>query len=308
MKWLRRLFLIPLFLWLLTGLAEIGPKERGVVRRFGRVVATPGPGLWIGWPWGIDKLDRVSIASVQRLNVGYKPQEIEDTVSGQQLTGDQNLINISVNLDYSVGEGTEALIDYVSQRERSESILVREAESAISEWIAGQSVDDVLLTGNAALPRWLADRLEGRLADHHLGIRVQQISVDFLSPPEKVRGAFEEVNRSQTNIRTQEFRAKQEAELRMKSAQADRFRFQQEAASYAETQLTLAVAEAQSFLQRLTTYRQLKQTNPDVLTFIWWNEMSKLLLGMKSKGRIDLMDNHIGADGLDVTQMLQKKK
>ena len=35
---------------LLTALRPIKPGQRAVVRRFGRVVATPEPGLWIGLP------------------------------------------------------------------------------------------------------------------------------------------------------------------------------------------------------------------------------------------------------------------
>ncbi|HMF18683.1 MAG TPA: hypothetical protein VKE98_15860, partial [Gemmataceae bacterium] len=41
-----------------SAVTEIKPGERGVVRRFGRIVATPGPGLYIGLPWGIDRVDR----------------------------------------------------------------------------------------------------------------------------------------------------------------------------------------------------------------------------------------------------------
>ncbi len=29
--------------------------------------------------------------------------------------------------------------------------------------------------------------------------------------------------------------------------------------------------------------------------------MSRVFLAMKERGRIDLLDNHIGADGLDIT-------
>ena len=56
-RWL--LLLVPLAAYLLTGVAEIRPEERAVVRRFGRVVALPGPGLWVGLPYGIDRVDRV---------------------------------------------------------------------------------------------------------------------------------------------------------------------------------------------------------------------------------------------------------
>ena len=36
---------------------------------------------------------------------------------------------------------------------------------------------------------------------------------------------------------------------------------------------------------------------------IWWDEMGKLLRRMKENGRVDLLDNHLGPDGLDITIM-----
>src|SRR3954447_8619948 len=55
----RYLVLLALAAYLLTGVAQVRPEERAVVRRFGRVVARPGPGLWVGFPAGIDRLHRV---------------------------------------------------------------------------------------------------------------------------------------------------------------------------------------------------------------------------------------------------------
>src|SRR5437660_770017 len=110
MKRLRYLLLIALAVYLLTGVAQIGPEERAVVRRFGKVVARPGPGLWVGLPWGIDRIDRVPVATVRRVVVGYQPDAFNDSAmpAGQLLTGDQNLVNVQVAVDYAVAEGEAA--------------------------------------------------------------------------------------------------------------------------------------------------------------------------------------------------------
>src|SRR3954470_15083372 len=106
MKRLRYLPILAIAIYLLTGVAQIRPEERAVVRRFGKVVAHPGPGLWIGLPYGIDRLDRVPTATVRRVPVGYRPEASEDNPAGQFLTGDQNLVNVQVAIDYAVGETT----------------------------------------------------------------------------------------------------------------------------------------------------------------------------------------------------------
>ena len=49
-------------LYLATGVAVVQQDEVGVVRRFGAVTAEPwAPGLHWGLPWGLGRIDRVSI-------------------------------------------------------------------------------------------------------------------------------------------------------------------------------------------------------------------------------------------------------
>ena len=45
-----------------TGLYQVLPGEAAVVRRFGRVLPErPEPGLHLGLPWGMDRVDRVAV-------------------------------------------------------------------------------------------------------------------------------------------------------------------------------------------------------------------------------------------------------
>jgi modulator of FtsH protease HflK len=307
-KRLRYLLLVALVAYLLTGVAQIRPEERAVVRRFGKVVAHPGPGLWIGFPYGIDRLDRVPTATVRRVPVGFRPDATEDTPPGQFLTGDQNLVNVQVAIDYAVGEGPTDLEDYVAQKDRVDGIIARETEAALGEWVSGRPVDDVLLTGNAALPRWLVRRVQERIKSQRLGIRVQQASVAYLAPPEEVRGAFEEVNTAQATARAQEQRAHQEAARIRRDAEATAYQEEQAALGYAATKKALAKAEADSFIKRLEQYRKLRTSNPEILTAIWWDEMGRVWLGFKNRGRVDLLDAHLGPDGLDLTHIVPTRK
>lgn len=316
---MRRLrYLVPLVVlaYLATGIAQVSPEERAVVRRFGRVIARPGPGLWVGLPWGIDQVDRIPVRTARQFEVGYNPAEESDapeTPTGQLLTGDQNLINLKLVLEYAVDERDAGLDDFVRQRDVAEVVLAREAESVAREWVAARSVDEVLLAGRAAIPQWVMARLPDRLAPHHLGVVVQRTSVDHLAPPSRVanvsvRDSFEAVNQAQTNIATREFQARQEAALRLRDALTRQVQSRQEGAAAARDALTRATADAEVFRQRLDQYRTLRAANPDVLTAIWWDETAKLLTGMKARGRIDLLDHHLAANGLDITQFVTTKK
>jgi modulator of FtsH protease HflK len=307
-KRLRYLLLVLLAGYLLTGVAQVRPEERAVVRRFGKVVAHPGPGLWVGFPYGIDRIDRVPTATVRRVPVGYRPEPADDIPIGQFLTGDQNLVNVQVAVDYAVGDGPNDLEDYVAQKDRVDAVLARETEAALGEWVSGRPVDEVLLTGSVALPGWLVKRVQQRVEPQRLGVRVQQASVAYLAPPDEVRSAFEEVNTAQTQARSQEQRAHQEAGRMRRDAESNAYQMEQQALGYANTKKSLAKAEAYAFLQRLAQYRKLKSTNPDVLTAIWWDEMGRVWQGFQGRGRVELLDAHLGPDGLDLTHVIPPRK
>jgi membrane protease subunit HflK len=305
LRW-RYLVLVLLVGYLLTGLAPVRPEERAVVRRFGQVVARPGPGLWIGLPWGLDRLDRVAVRTARQLAMGYVPEA--DSTLGQFLTGDQNLVNVRLIVEYAVDETDAGLDAYIINRDQVEPILTREIETLTAEWLGGQTVDAALLTGRAELPRWVGDRLDSRLQPHQLGVVVSRVSVDILTAPPDVREAFEQVNQAQTGIRTKENQARQDAAQRLREAEALQFRLTQQAEAYRQEKVSLATAEATAFRQRLEQYRVLAATNPAIRESIWWDEMSRVFAGLKSRGRIELLDQHIGPNGLDITQFVPPRR
>src|SRR5437764_7460433 len=95
-------FVLLLAVYALTGVTQVRPGERAVVRRFGRVLPDkPKPGLLIGLPWGMDRVDRIAVDRVQSVAVGYQPEETTDPAAmppGQFLTGDHNLVNVQITL------------------------------------------------------------------------------------------------------------------------------------------------------------------------------------------------------------------
>src|SRR5206468_4467660 len=102
------LVLAALVVTLLTAVTFVGPGEVAVVRRFGRILDDrPGPGLFLGLPWGMDQVDRVPVGRVKRVVVGLENKDDEeqsDTPAGQLLTGDHNLVNVQAEINYTVFE------------------------------------------------------------------------------------------------------------------------------------------------------------------------------------------------------------
>jgi membrane protease subunit HflK len=309
-RWLVVLLIVLLAGYLLTGVTQVRPGERAVVRRFGRVLdEQPEPGLWVGLPWGMDRVDRVAVDRVQRVEVGYIPNPDEDaqtTTPGQLLTGDHNLVNVQVDLNYTVRH--DAVADYVVHADEADGLVARAAETAMAEWVAGRTVDEVLLRGKVDLPPWLVGETQRRLEPYRIGVSVRDASVAHLLPPPQVKTAFDQVTEAQTTIRTSLNKAEQQADRALRGAEAEQYRLEQLAAAYAREQTLLARAEADSFERRLRQYQEMKRGNPDALAAIWWDEMGKLFAKLREGGRVDLLDNHLGADGLDITIVTPPKK
>ena len=310
MRRLLYLGLLALLGYLLTGIAQVEKDERAVVRRFGKVVARPGPGLWIGFPYGIDRIDRVPVRVVRQLPVGYNAEDSNDAPGlprGQLLTGDQNLVNLKLVVEYAIDDRDGPLENYVANRDQVEGVLTRETEALSAEWVGSRTVDRVL-GGRAGLTQWITARLPDRLEAQRLGIVLQRVSVEYLAAPEEVRDSFEAVNQAQTNIRTRRNQAEQEAERYLNEANTLKYRLENETAAYRNETETQARTEASAFEARRAQAAPLRANNPDFLAAIWREEIGLLLAELKTRSRIELLDDFLGPNGLELNQFVPTRK
>jgi membrane protease subunit HflK len=288
--------------YLLTGVVQVRPGERAVVRRFGRVLGhKPEPGLWVGLPWGMDRVDRVAVDQVRSVVVGYQDDEPAGDAmpAGQLLTGDHNLVNVRVKINYRVRP--EAVEDYVVQADRVDGLVARTVETVMAGWVASRTIDDVWLNGKTTMPPELVDQTQEYLNDYRLGVQITVASVGLIAPPDEVKSAFDDVAEQQTRIATLRYGAEKEAEGKLRMARADQYRIERETAAYFHSQKLFAEREAERFLERLQQYEIGRQKNPYYLRQIWEEERGKLFARLKANGQIGLLDHHLGSDGLDLT-------
>jgi modulator of FtsH protease HflK len=292
-----------------TGLYQVLPGEAAVVRRFGRVLPErPEPGLHLGLPWGMDRVDRVAVDQLRRVVVGYQEGTGAAAMpAGQLLTGDHNLVNVQATIYYKVRPDEAA--DYVTQADRVDGLAERAAEAVMAEWVASRTVDEALLNGKVGLREALVKEVGNRLAPYGLGVEVLDAPVALIAPPDEVKSAFDDVAREQTRIETKVNNAEQEAESQWKSALSYQYQKEQETAAYTSNRKLMARREADAFLERLRKYREGRRANPDYLRQIWDEERGKLFAALKANGQLGLLDDHIGPDGLDLnmTSPLPKK-
>ncbi len=285
----------------LTGVVQVRPGERGVVRRFGRLLPSRlEPGLSVQLPWGMDRVDRVAVDRVQSVTIGYQEDDSsgETMPSGQLLTGDHNLVNVQAVLTYKVRRDEEA--DYVLQADRVDALLSRAVEAVMARWVAGRNVDDVLLNGKNEMRSVLVGQAQEWIEPYRLGVQILDARVALIAPPDDVKPAFDSVALAQTRTTTLRNEAEQSVARNLQLAEAEKYQLEQETAAYVHARKLLAHRDAERFLKRLQEYEVGRKENPHYLRQIWEEERGKLFARLKQNGQIDLLDHHLGANGLDL--------
>ena len=197
----RRLFtllaLLPVVAYILSGVYVVNPGEAAVVRRFGIIVQRRvEEGLHYRLPWPIDRVDIVNIATVRRESVGLTESAGEGHIHDEPmdkfraLTGDTNIIDVEVVIQYQVRDPADYLfnIDYPSHR------LIREAvRGSVTNLIAGLPVDEILTTERQRLQEAIRLDTQRRLDGYTSGLAIVNVNLQKAYPPDEVAEAFRDV-------------------------------------------------------------------------------------------------------------------
>jgi membrane protease subunit HflK len=240
--------LLILVAYLATGLYEVRPGERAVVRRFGRVLDETGlPGLNVGLPWGLDRVDRVAVDEQRRLEVGFQPGAANDPApAGEVLTGDNHLIDLRATVYYRIDPAR--VVDFVLHQERVEPILQRAAEGALAAVLAGYRIDPVLLGQARDLEPRLQAHLVNALQPYQIGVLVEGVNLTSAQPPKDLAEIFLEVNRARTQKEIDERKALGERQTTVSIARQEAQTTRTGAQVAAHDRLSRARAEAANFL------------------------------------------------------------
>ncbi|HPA19160.1 MAG TPA: FtsH protease activity modulator HflK [Verrucomicrobiae bacterium] len=214
--------------WLVSGIRVVGPAERGVVQRFGRVIDDRvTPGIRFGLPVGIETLTKVQISKTRRVSVGGGGVDgltgnLPDPARSQFFSGDRNIVDVQLSVQYVISDPKAFLFATADP-----DAAVRGAcESALCEIAAAMPVDEILTLRKAEVQLRVREMAQAILDRHGVGVRVLSVSQERSAPPEKVADAFRAVT----------------------SARADRDRLIAEAEGYREDLLPRARGEATAVL------------------------------------------------------------
>jgi membrane protease subunit HflK len=249
-------------LW--TAWFTVQPEETGIVQRFGKVMRTAGPGLHFKLPCGIEKVRLLPTARVLKEEFGFRTVSAS-TVPGEKtrystrgeykdeslmLTGDLNVIDVQWIIQYRI----EDPIRYLFQV-RDTSKTIRDTTEAVMRRAVGNRLgSDVLTTGRVAVASEAKSEIQKILTAYESGVRLVTVELQDVTPPDKVKPAFNEVNESRQDKERTINKAQEQANREIPKARGVATQSISEAEGYALERVNRAQGETTRFEAILGRY------------------------------------------------------
>jgi membrane protease subunit HflK len=239
-------------LWLSVSMVhQVGTTEQGIVTTFGKYSRTLDPGFRITLPWPIQQVD------VEEVSQFRSEQIPEGSAQKLMLTGDQNLVDLSYNVRWSIKD----LKQFRFQLADPEGTLRDVAEAAMRASVAQKNLNDVLSgAGRADIEQSVMERMQAILNAYHSGIDIQGVQIRKTDPPKEVEEAFKDVSAAQQDADAEVNRAEAYAQQILARAQGDAASFDK---IYAQYKLAPEVTKRRMYYE--TMERVLRQNDKTVI-------------------------------------------
>ncbi len=283
--------IVLVILWALSGIFLVSPPEESVVLRFGKYVETLGPG-----PHWIPRF----VESERTLNV----QQVSNfPYSAEMLTKDENIVSVSVAVQYRIGDPENYLFNVVDPV----STLQQATSSALRQIVGHMTLNSVLTTGRQRLRDAVAKQLNVILSQYKAGLLVTDVTLQPAKPPEAVTHAFDDAIKAREDEQRYINQAKAYARKVESIAKGKVARLQHSARAYQKEVSLRAEGQTARYLALLKPY----QAAPGVTRERLYLDTLSNVLSHTTNIIIDSSGNNIlylPLDQILKRQLLQMKK
>ncbi|WP_289083651.1 FtsH protease activity modulator HflK [uncultured Spongiibacter sp.] len=227
-------------MWALFGFYQVDQQERAVVLRLGVYQQTVMPGL----RWAPPIIDDVNIINVTKVRAAAS--------RGQMLTEDENIVDISVSVQYTVSDPANFLLKV----KRPELSLEHALESALRHVVGSSKMDQVITEGREQVAVETQARMQNYLTAYQSGIQVAKVNIEDAQPPSQVQDAFDDVTRAKEDRERLKNEAEAYANGIIPEARGAAQRQLEEAQAYKEQVIAKAEGEAQRFSELVAEYKK----------------------------------------------------
>ncbi len=263
------LIFAPLLVLLVIGAMSsyyiVQPEEEAVVKRFGRVIEIKEPGIHFKLPFGIDRVQPVPTARVLKEEFGFRTVGAEQRTRYRKdpallgeslmLTGDLKVIDVEWVVQFRISDASKFL-----HTSKDPIQTLRDASEAVMRRIVGNNLgSDVLTEKRVQVSTAARHELQQILTSFDLGIQINTIELQDVTPPEMVKPAFNEVNQAEQERERLINEAEKRRNQVIPRAEGEARQIIAEAEGYRAERVNRARGEAGRFTSILTEYRNLPE-------------------------------------------------
>jgi modulator of FtsH protease HflK len=262
--WIRnnfgKLFLgVLVLLVLATSIKTIKPEEEGVVLFLGQFTRKVDPGLNFIAPLGLERIYKIPVQRQLKLEFGFRTvsagvrSEYSTANFGDEslmLTGDLNLADVEWVVQYRIMDSYK----YLFRVRNAEDALRDMSEAAMRKVVGDRTVNEVLTVGRQAVASMVEVLLQQMCEEYENGIRIEQVVLQDVNPPEPVKPSFNAVNQAQQERETLINQAESEYNQVIPRARGEAEETVQLAEAYALNRVNRAIGEADRFSSLYAEY------------------------------------------------------
>jgi modulator of FtsH protease HflK len=237
---------------LLTSVRTVGPEEEGVVLQLGKYNRTLGPGLNFILPIGVERMYKIPVQRQLKQEFGFRTVDAgtrtryatgDFTDESLMLTGDLNLANVEWVIQYRIVDSYK----YLFRVRDAEDALHDMSEAAMRQIVGDRTVNEVITIGRQEVATSVEVLLQQMCDEYENGIRIDQVVLQDVNPPDPVKPSFNAVNEAQQERETLINRAQSEYNRVIPRARGEAQETIQRAEGYALNRVNVATGEAERF-------------------------------------------------------------
>jgi len=287
------------FILIYSTFFTVSPEEVGVILRFGKFDRTVSPGLNFKLPM-IEEVQKVPINRQKKMEFGFRTEEADIRTrysrgsfedESLMLTGDLNAADVEWIVQYRINDPYKFLYKVREPEETFRSMT----EAMMRNVVGDRTVNEVLTVGRQEISITVLEKLQELCDQYETGIRVEQVILQDVNPPDRVKPSFNEVNEAQQEREKLINQAQAEFNKVIPRARGEAAKVLEEAEGYALERVNKARGEAARFNAVFDEYRRAKEVTRQRLYLETLNKIlprvgKKLIVDEDIKGLIPLLD------------------
>ena len=252
--------------WGATGIYFVEPGELGVVRRFGKMTQVVSDGPHYHLPWPVEEVNVEKVAQIRSMELGFRTVALGPPtrtrsfpVESLMITGDENLVNIQVVVQYRISDLPNYLFRVFDPLGNPEGRTLRDAsETALRGVVGGMSIDEVLTIGRAKVQADTKAHLQELMDLYRTGLQITEVKLQAVEPPEPVQASFKDVVSAKEDRERIINESRAYREDLLPKARGEAQKMLRAAEAYSENKVREAKGDASRFLAMLKEYRSAK--------------------------------------------------